>query len=81
MSLQRFDTVAFAHRLQNAITMRHLTMPRAAQACGMPQPSLECYVCGQSLPGAKALFQIAQGLDVSVDWLLFGGRDMRRAAA
>lgn len=81
MGLQRFDEAAFARRLQSAITLRGLTMPRAAQACGMPLPSLESYVYRQNLPGTRALFQIAQGLDVSADWLLFGGRDLQRAAA
>jgi len=80
MSLQRFDAAAFRERLQLAISITGMPMPRVALACAMPLASLEGYAYGQMLPGAKALAQLSQGLNVSTDWLLFGGRNARRVA-
>ncbi len=78
MSLQRFDQTAFSVRLAQAIEEKGDTVARAALRCAMPQATLETYLYRKALPGTKALFQIAQGLNVSADWLLFGGRDVRR---
>lgn len=44
----------------------------AAERCSIPQPTLETYLSGQSLPGALAIARLCKGLSISADWLLFG---------
>ncbi len=66
-----FDPTGFADRLRRAIERRG-TIAAAARACDMPKPTLEGYLYRVNLPTARALAQLALGLQVSVDWLLFG---------
>ena len=81
MSRQRFDAPAFRRRLATVARTSGLKNPTLADVCSMPVSTLEMYLYTETLPGARALFNLAQGLNVSVDWLLFGGRDMGRAPA
>lgn len=78
--MERFDKDRFVERLRSAVELRGGSITAAALRCGMPAPSLECYLSGQNLPGAKALAGISTGLGVSIDWLLFGSGNGRRAA-
>lgn len=80
MSLQRFDPVGFRQRLISTCEAVGKSNPALAEMCGMPTSTLEMYLYTNTLPGARALFNLAQGLNVSTDWLLFGGRDVRRVA-
>lgn len=80
MSLQRFDAVGFRRRLTSISQATGKSKPDLAAMCSMPLPTFEMYLYTDTLPGARALFNLAQGLNVSADWLLFGGRDVRRAA-
>lgn len=63
---------AFAARIRLLLQIRNLTVPAAARACQMPQPTFEMYLYAKSLPGAEALANLAKGLVCTVDWLLFG---------
>lgn len=80
MSLQRFDPVGFQLRLTGICDGLGKSKRDLAAMCGMPVPTFEAYLYTDTLPGARALFNLAQGLNVSADWLLFGGRDVRRVA-
>lgn len=80
MSLQRFDAIGFRRRLTSIVEATGKSRSALADMCAMPLPTFEAYLYTDTLPGARALFNIAQGLNVSTDWLLFGGRDVRRAA-
>ncbi len=80
MSLQRFDAVGFRRRLVSITQATGKSKPDLAAMCGMPPSTFEMYLYTDTLPGARALFNLAQGLNVSADWLLFGGRDVRRVA-
>ena len=80
MSLQRFDAVGFRRRLVSITRETGKSKPDLAAMCGRPVPTFEMYLYTDTLAGARALFNLAQGLNVSADWLLFGGRDVRRVA-
>lgn len=80
MSLQRFDAVRFRRRLLSITRATGQSHAALAEMCAMPLPTLESYLYTDTLPGARALFNLAQGLNVSADWLLFGGCNVRRAA-
>lgn len=80
MSLQRFDATGFRGRLAFVIEGLGKSKADLAAMCGMPLPTFEAYLYTETLPGTRALFNLAQGLNVSADWLLFGGRDVRRVA-
>lgn len=78
MNVQRFDSIGFRRRLVSIVRASGLTNTVLADQCNIKLPTLEMYLYSDAMPGARSLFNIAQGLDVSVDWLLFGGRDVRR---
>ena len=80
MSLQRFDAVGFLRRLVSIVQATCLSQSALAAKCAMPLPTFKSYLYTDTLPGARALFNLAQGLNVSADWLLFGGCNVRRAA-
>lgn len=54
-------------RLRNGLTTQKM-----AEICGLPKSSLESYmkVIGAKRPGLDALMAIAEGMDVSIDWLV-----------
>lgn len=56
-----------ALRIRNALTIQKM-----AEVCGLPKSSLESYmkVSGAKRPGLDALIAIADGMDVSIDWLV-----------
>lgn len=80
MSLQRFDALRFRRRLVSITKATGKSRAALAEMCAMPLPTFESYLYTDTLPGARALFNLAQGLNVSADWLLFGERDVRRVA-
>lgn len=59
-------------RIRLQMERHDMTVPKAAAACALPQPSLEEYLYGKSMPGAEALAALAKGLRCSSDYLLFG---------
>lgn len=66
-----------ALRLQQARRDRGMTMKELADACDIPKSTLESYMrsVDPKKPGLEAILKIADGLGVSVDWLV--GRDHR----
>ena len=65
------DPVDFSLRL--AVLVADFGGPgKAAVACGMPETTLGAYLYQQNLPGTRALAKLARGLDVSLDYLVFG---------
>jgi transcriptional regulator with XRE-family HTH domain len=58
----------------NILRVQHgLTIQQMAERCGLPKSSLESYMKmsgGAKRPGLDALVAIANGMDVSIDWLV-----------
>lgn len=57
----------------NLLRARHgLTVQQMAERCGLPKSSLESYMkaVGAKRPGLDALVSVADGMDVSIDWLV-----------
>ncbi|MCL4188178.1 MAG: helix-turn-helix domain-containing protein [Rhodobacteraceae bacterium] len=55
------------------LRVRHgLTIQQMAERCGLPKSSLESYMkmTGAKRPGLDALLAVADGMDVSIDWLV-----------
>ncbi|WP_115656580.1 helix-turn-helix domain-containing protein [Rhodobacter capsulatus] len=69
---------ALPERLRAAIELSNITIAEAARRCEMPQPSIEGYLAGKNMPGARAIAAICVGLKISADWLLFGTGHARR---
>lgn len=67
----RFDPAAVILRIKVAVE-RVGTVPEAAKACDIKQPTLEGILRGNSLPNSTTLVALCNGLGVSADWLLFG---------
>lgn len=61
-----------ATRMQKARHKSGMTIQEMADICGIPKSSLESYMrtTGAKQPGLNALVAIADGLDVSLDWLV-----------
>ena len=61
-----------ATRLRQRQAELQLTVSAMAERCGLPKRSLENYMSltNPQRPGLAALVAIADGLDVSVDWLI-----------
>lgn len=59
-------------RLHKLRVIRGLTIQQMAEACGLPKSSLESYMkfSGAKRPGLDALVAIADGMQVSTDWLV-----------
>lgn len=60
------------NRLHRLRISRGLTIQQMAEKCGVPKSSLESYMkmSGAKRPGIDALIAIADGMDVSIDWLV-----------
>lgn len=60
------------HRLHRLRVQRGLTIQQMAEQCGVPKSSLESYmkISGAKRPGVEALTAIADGMKVSLDWLV-----------
>lgn len=67
----KFDPAAVILRIKVAVE-RVGTVPEAARACDLKQPTLEGILRGSSLPNSTTLVALCTGLEVSADWLLFG---------
>lgn len=67
----KFDPAAVILRIKVAAE-RVGSVPEAAKACDLKQPTLEGILRGNSLPNSTTLVALCHGLDVSADWLLFG---------
>ncbi|TCP43366.1 helix-turn-helix domain-containing protein [Rhodovulum marinum] len=59
-------------RLAHLAFTRGLSIREMAERCGIPKSSMEGYmrVKGAKRPGVDALIAIANGMDVSIDWLV-----------
>lgn len=59
-------------RLHSLRISKGLTIQQMADKCGIPKSSLESYMktFGAKRPGIDALLSIANGMDVSIDWLV-----------
>lgn len=68
-------------RLHNLRVERGFTIQQMAEACSIPKSSLESYMRfeGARRPGLDALLVIADGMEVSLDWLV--GRSAHRLPA
>lgn len=64
------DTVGFSQRLRSIIGRGQVE--EAARVTGVNISSLRKYLAGEVEPGMRQLVSIAQGLDVSLDWLMAG---------
>ena len=60
----------FAERLKEAMTTRKMTQLQLAATVGLGKSSISQYLSGRNIPNTLNLKQIANALDVSVDWLL-----------
>jgi transcriptional regulator with XRE-family HTH domain len=61
------------NRLHSLRISRGLTIQQMAEKCGIPKSSMESYMKmfgGAKRPGIDALISIADGMDVSIDWLV-----------
>jgi len=67
-----------AARLRKIRQNRAITTQAMAEATGIPKRSLESYMLKQNAaaPGIEALSKLSVGLEVSLDWLVFGGQDL-----
>lgn len=63
----------FAERLKEAMTTRKMTQLQLAATVGLGKSSISQYLSGRNIPNTLNLKQIANALDVSVDWL--NGKD------
>lgn len=67
---ESIDTVGFSQRLRSIIGRGEVE--EAARITGVNISSLRKYLAGEVEPGMRQLVAIAQGLDVSLDWLMAG---------
>lgn len=67
----KFDPAAVILRIKVAAE-RVGTIPEAAKACDLRQPTLDGILSGKNLPNTATMAALCSGLDVSADWLLFG---------
>ena len=67
----KFDPHAVILRIKVAAE-RVGTIPEAAKACDLKEPTLAGILRGQSLPNTTTMVALCSGLGVSADWLLFG---------
>ena len=71
MSVPPFDPAAVCLRIRSLVEFNG-TVVEVANTCGIKVPTLETVIYGKGLPGAMTLACLSRGLQVSVDWLLFG---------
>ncbi|MDN5787117.1 helix-turn-helix domain-containing protein [Pseudorhodobacter sp.] len=66
------QTSEVVRRLHSLRVQRGYTIQQMAQVCSIPKSSLESYMRfeGARKPGLDALLSIANGMDVSLDWLV-----------
>jgi transcriptional regulator with XRE-family HTH domain len=69
-----------AGRLRQLQAWKGLTIQEMADRCGLPKRSLENYMNLKTpqRPGVDALLAVADGMDVSIDWIVgrSGGREV-----
>lgn len=63
---------ALVQRLHQLRVGKGMTINQMAASCGLPKSSLESYMrmSGAKRPGIDALISIAEGMSVSLDWLV-----------
>lgn len=66
----------FGNRLKHARKQKHITQRELAERLGVKQSAISNYEINFRLPAASALMEIANHLDVSVDYLLGGEVDI-----
>lgn len=61
-----------ASRLRQLQAWKGLTIQEMAERCGLPKRSLENYMNLKTpqRPGVDALLAVAEGMDVSIDWIV-----------
>lgn len=77
---KKIPPTEFGRRLDHAVrqVFGEQGQTRAAAAMGMPPQQLNKYVMGRNEPLLDVLVRIANGLGVSLDWLVTGDGPMRR---
>lgn len=60
---------AFGERLKQARLSQHLSQSSLAHQLGIGRSTLVEYESGATLPSLMVAIRLAQGLDVSLDWL------------
>lgn len=69
----------FSTRLQEVISRRGLSKQAAASLCKINYNTLNAILIRENaVPNALIAFQIADGLSVSLEWLILGHKDSRR---
>ncbi len=66
----------FGNRLKRARKQKHITQRELAERLGVKQSAISNYEINFRLPAASALMEMANQLDVSVDYLLGGEQDI-----
>ena len=64
---------SFSERLQQLMTVNHITQRQLAEMVGVTEPAMSRYVRGERTPHAKTIANIATALHTTSDYLL--GRD------
>ena len=60
-----------AERIKSALSKRGLSQAEAAKRCGISQQSIN-YIINKNLKASKLAAQIASGLQVNPEWLIYG---------
>lgn len=63
---------AFGHRLRHTIKQHDMTQAAFAESVGIPPSTMQEYLKGRMIPSMTTITRIADGLDVSIDFLIRG---------
>lgn len=63
-------TYQFEDRLKDILKARHISQEKLADALGIARQTVSSYITGRTKPDAPALFNMAEYLQVSCDYLL-----------
>lgn len=69
--MNKTDMLTFADRLQYVIEKNNYSHNDVARLCGVGQGSIS-YILAKNLDRSKLAYQIAQGLNISYNWLTTG---------
>lgn len=73
MGKRKGNLEGFADRLRDEMYDKNITQVELSERIGMERKSIGKYVNGESTPNCLFLARICKYLDVSADYLLFGG--------
>jgi len=68
---------AFGERLRTLRMDRGLSLQQLAGRIGVTKSMVSFYESGERLPSYDVLFEICKTLDISVDFMLYGGENHR----